>query len=78
MDEPYVTTIIPTYCDLTWCGLFKSIDIQSQYIQPKLNTFTIFSAEISSQYRPKVNRNVVEISGNEYTILTNYVFIIMS
>ena len=59
-------TLIPTYYDLNWCRLFKSIEIYSLYIQSKLNTFTIFGAEISSQYRPKVDRSVVEISGNKY------------
>ena len=34
-------------------------------IQFKLNTCTIFGAEISSRYRPKVDRNVVKISRNE-------------
>ena len=58
-------TLIPAYYNLNWCGLFMSIEIQSWYIQPKLNTFTIFDADISSRYRTKVNRNVVEISRNE-------------
>ena len=58
-------TLIPTYYNLTWCGLFKPVEIQRWYIQPKLNTLTVFGAEISSWYRPKRNRNVVEISGNE-------------
>ena len=36
-------TLISMYYNLTWCRLFKSIETQSQYIQPKLNTFTIFA-----------------------------------
>ena len=55
---PIKYTLISTYYCLTWCRLFNLIEIQSQYIQPKLNTFTVFGAEISSQYRPKVNRNM--------------------
>ena len=41
--------LIPAYYDLTWCILLKSIDIQSQYIQPMQYLVQRFQVDIDTK-----------------------------